>query len=408
MRCIMSDRAGALRWTAQTLKLRRPRKAARLTVFPSPPRTKSDAVGFHALERLHEQLFENRRDIVVATAPELADALDWLARHQRPGGFWGEEDDEGTTALCAIAVQGWLTAEAGTDETRAAAESVNLAATADWLEARVERGFSTPWYSAVNLRALCVLGRRGSKAASALAQRLTALHPENAQAWVNRGHHAAQIVLALRAYGTESDLRPWGEAMRRALEVENDVYVDGQMLYALLSEKAALSNLEEPLERLAGYLREKPLSKASFLEYAPAVLALGAVSSADPALEALTKEKTSELIRKYRETGWYGGPEYFAWSLMVLLESESRSEIVIDVATLNQRLSEAMRDQPAEQRRERRSVAFWAFVLGVDLTIAGFFTEIKPDSFLASTLIWGVLAGGTLLPAFKVLRSSLR
>ena len=210
-----------------------------------------------------------------------------------------------------LAVEGWRSAPGEADEARAAAAAVDLEGTATWLEARAKNGFSTPWYGAVNLSALCALGRGDSIAAAALARQLCTLDPDNEQVWSKRGHHAAQILEALGRYGEDREvLRRWRDAVLRELDSDNDMYVAGQMVHALLGDGVSATDLETTVRQLCDYLAKQPLSKQSFMGYVAALQALSTIRSAAPdEVGQLVSEKTTELVKKYAETAWYNDPE---------------------------------------------------------------------------------------------------
>lgn len=370
----------------------------------------TDESALRALAHLRSGLEERTRWTLARHRPEVATAITWLAAAQHDDGYWGEPDDEGTTALCAIAVALWRPASPGANgDAGAATSAIDVPELIGWLQTRAEAGFSTPWYTAVNLHALASYGLGGSPVGKQLADVLGRLDPRDEQAWLNRGHHAGQILEALVAIGADdADLARWAAVAEAALQHSTDHYVAGQIVHALLVRGVSSHGLAAPIAELCRYLDDEPLSKASFLQYAPALLALGAARTGSELAGKAADKKSAELLAKFPETHWYRDPEYVAWSLMALHECEGSTEVIVDLPTFANRFDEAQGLLIADQRRTRRIVALLAFVLGVDVSVGVYLSIVGAKSFLLTSVVFGLVVVATLTYSVRKIRDYLR
>lgn len=280
---------------------------------------------------------------------------------------------------------------------------------ANWLASRARNGrWQTPWYSAVAVQALLVAGYQGPELDHG-RDYLEALDPSDAHEWTGKVHHAAQILTALEMLDpSHPRLAEWADCITRQLDGAVEPYVCGQAVHALLMSTTRSASDLSVVPSLEEYLERTPLSKASFLGYTPALLALAIAKAGD---DPLVSEKAVELFAKIEGVSWYRDAEMTAWALITLHEVSSLVQVVIDKRSFNEAFAAAHEEHksiPARERKERQRAALYAVLLV--LQVLGLLAVIvfnPTDSRLLDALL-SLLIIGPIAKVWKELWQTLR
>jgi hypothetical protein len=362
------------------------------------------------LDYLEQKLLKREHIVETRNRVEIKSTVEWLVRHRRPGGYWGDED-LGATALAAIALAGWrVPIDVGGIRVKpgdANYPELDLTSTFRWLaeQATPDGAYPTPWYSAVVLQSFAAADLLNFPAAQKTLAHLRGLDPLDDQRWAQDTHHAAKILESLILAGEPRPLLDiWSQTVKRNIKVSAGAYVCGQALHSLLLLEGAVSaDVEFVIEYLASYLKATKLTLPSFLDSLPALQALAMLSSTRPELRELVLDKGRELFSKHTlRNAWYSSAWYTAQALVVLHGVDADRQIIIERIVLDDAFATAKRDLPKKLRRAvRQTCLLTALFMGLVFTLIEFIEYGLLSNTLVSlvlglvgspVLIWNIIA----------------